>query len=62
MSSTVSEAFSFKPEFDIRKPSIGIIQSESYVSIDDPQYKKEKEQECMRKRTKAGIRFKCPTM
>ena len=45
MSSTLSEAFSFKPEF-----------------IDDPRYKKEKEQECMRKRTKAGIRFKCPTM
>lgn len=35
MNLTVSEIFSFKPEFDLRKPSIGIIQSESAVFLDE---------------------------
>ena len=57
----LSEVFSFKPQFDLRKPRIGIIQSESAVIIDDPKNKKEKEQDCMMKRIKAGIRFECST-
>ena len=58
MSSTVSDDFSFEPEFDIRKPSIGIIQSEEEMYLDEK--KEEKVQYCM-KEMKAGIRFRCST-
>ena len=58
MSATVSNVFSFKPVFDLRKPSIGIIQSESAVFVDE---KEERAKVCMRNRIKAGIRFNCST-
>jgi hypothetical protein len=57
MTSTVSEVFSFKPIFDLRKPSIGIIQSENEVFIADD--KKGKREDCTKERIKSGIRFMC---
>ena len=48
MSATVSEVFSFKPVFDLRKPSIGIIQSESAVFVDEE--KEERALKCMENR------------
>ena len=58
MNSTVSEFFSFKPEFDLRKPSIGIIQSESAVFLDEGDGKEKIAEKCMEARN-AGIRFTC---
>ena len=59
MSTTVSEVFSFKPEFGLRKSSIGIIQSYRAVFVDEE--KEEWAKVCMTNRIKAGIRFKCST-
>ena len=59
MRATVSEVFSFKPVFDLRKPSIGIIQSENAVFVDEE--KEERALKCMENRIKAGVRFGCST-
>ena len=58
MNSAVSEIFSFKPEFDLRKPSIGIIQSENAVFLDEDEGKEKIAEKCMEARN-AGIRFMC---
>ena len=59
MSSTISDVFSFEPVFDLRKPSIGIIQSESEVFLEEKENKEERAQDCMKERIKAGIIFRC---
>ena len=56
---TISDVFSFKPVFDLRNPSIGIIQSEKEVFLDKKENKEERAQDCMKERIKAGIRFRC---
>ena len=56
-STAIGDVFSFKPIFELNKPSIGISHSDQAVFI--PEGKIKKRDDCMKKGITAGIRFIC---